>query len=221
LAVYRFDILGSPNVGIYALATDTYVLVPAGMAEGKREKIRKFLKVEVYPVDIGESKLNGVLAAGNTHGIALPYYSTEDEVCLLKRDLHINVERLSSKKTALGNLILLNDKGALVDPAFTPSEVKTLTDIFDVEVHPTTIARLPYVGSFAAATNRGALLHPLVEEEEKVVVAKVLGVSVDVGTVNGGVPYVASGILANSQGAIVGSAMTGPEVFIISNLFEL
>ncbi|MEM3737045.1 MAG: translation initiation factor IF-6 [Candidatus Bathyarchaeia archaeon] len=222
MTIHRFEILGSPNLGIYALATDTYALVPTGVSEGKLAKIRKVLGVDVCQIDVGESKLNGVLAAGNTHGIALPYYSSEEEVRLLKRELRdINVERLAGKKTALGNLILLNDKGAVVDPSFQPSEMRALADIFDVEVHPAEIAHLPYVGSFAAATNRGALLHPHAEEEEKALITEVLKVPVDVGTVNGGVPYVASGILVNVRGALVGSTTTGPEILIISNIFEV
>jgi len=221
LAIYRADILGSPNIGICALATDAYALVPIGMAENKRQEISKVLGVEVYPIDLGGSKLNGVLAAGNSHGLILPYYAEREEVRFLEKNLHINVARLPGKKTALGNLILLNDKGAVVDPTFTPSEVKTLIDLFDVEVRAAQIALLPFVGSFAVATNRGALLHPHAEEEEKATIAEVLRVPVDVGTVNGGVPYVASGILANSRGVLVGSATTGPEILVISNLFGL
>jgi translation initiation factor 6 len=71
----------------------------------------------------------------------------------------------------------------------------------------------------AVATNKGALAHPMLKNKEREVLQEVLKVPVDVGTVNRGIPFVASGLVANERGAIVGSVTTGPEIFIISNLF--
>jgi translation initiation factor 6 len=49
----------------------------------------------------------------------------------------------------------------------------------------------------------------------------VLKVPVDVGTVNCGVPYVATGLLGNSYGAVVGLLTTGPEMFIIGQALDV
>jgi translation initiation factor 6 len=46
-------------------------------------------------------------------------------------------------------------------------------------------------------------------------------VPVDVGTVNCGIPYVATGLVANSNGAVVGLLTTGPEMFIIGHALDV
>ena len=82
------------------------------------------------------------------------------------------------------------------------------------------INSLPYVGSLAATSNKAVLTHPMIKEEERDLLANVLKVHVDVGTVNGGSPFVKSGLLVNDSGAVIGNLTTGPEIFIISNLFN-
>ena len=64
------------------------------------------------------------------------------------------------------------------------------------------------------------LAHPLLQDQERDLIEDVLKVPVDVGTINGGVPFVASGLLANDFGVLIGPPTKGPEIVIISNLFE-
>jgi translation initiation factor 6 len=45
-------------------------------------------------------------------------------------------------------------------------------------------------------------------------------VTVEHSTVNGGMPYVKSGLLANNKGVVVGGNTTGPEVLRIKAGFE-
>jgi translation initiation factor 6 len=65
------------------------------------------------------------------------------------------------------------------------------------------------------------LSHPLVKEEEKKTLQNVFKVPIDVGTVNCGIPYVGTGLIANSRAAIAGSMTTGPETFIIGNALDV
>ena len=43
------------------------------------------------------------------------------------------------------------------DPRLKPAEIKKISEALGVEVVPTEIAALPYVGSLAVATNKGVL----------------------------------------------------------------
>ena len=99
--------------------------------------------------------------------------------------------------------------------------MKRIADALGVEAVPCEIAGLPYVGSLAAATNKGVLAHPLLADEEKKVLEDVLKVPVDVGTINCGIPYVGTGLLGNSHDAVAGSMTTGPEMFIIGNALDV
>jgi translation initiation factor 6 len=133
-----------------------------------------------------------------------------------------NIARITCKRTALGNLLLANDRGALASENLMRERraIQQIRDALDVEIVAGEIAGLPYVGSLATATNRGVLAHPLLKTDERRVILDVLKAPVDVGTVNGGVPFVASGLLANEHGVLIGPLTTGPEVMIISNVLD-
>ncbi len=77
------------------------------------------------------------------------------------------------------------------------------------------------MGSLATATNKGVLTHPLLREEEQKLLGDVLKVHVDVGTVNCGIPYVATGLIGNRHGAVAGYITTGPELFIIGQALDM
>ena len=57
--------------------------------------------------------------------------------------------------------------------------------------------------------------------EEQKILKGVLKVHVDVGTINCGIPYVATGLLGNSYGAVAGFLTTGPETFIIGQALDV
>jgi translation initiation factor 6 len=220
LEIFSVEISGSPNIGVYSKATDNYLIVPSKIATKDFLKISNVLDTIVVNSFIGDSILIGVLVAANSHGILLPHYALKNEIKHLIEETGVNVKKVESRKTAMGNLILANDYGAIIDEQlYEPTLVKTIGDILDVEVVAGTIMNLPYVGSLAIATNKGVLAHPMIIDEEKALIEDVLRVPVERGTINGGVPYVSSGMIANIKGVVVGNVTTGPELFIISNLF--
>jgi len=221
LPLFLFNIFGSASIGFYSLATDTMVIIPSQVPKTKAQKVGDWLKVKVVSTTIGESLLIGALACANSNGIVLPHFTQEKEVEAIKSASDINVTVMDTKKTAYGNLILANDYGAVVDPRLGRKDVTKIEDTLGVEVVAGEIAGLPYIGSLATATNKGVLAHPLLKEEEQKVLKDVLKVPVDVGTVNCGIPYVATGLIGNKCGAVAGSMTTGPELFIIGQALDV
>jgi len=183
----------------------------------KAQEIADWLKNKLIYTSIGGSVLCGALACANSNGMLLPNYVREEELSQIKSAYEGNLTVMETKKTAYGNLVLVNDKGAVVDPRLKPTEIKQISEALGVEVVPTEIAGLPYVGSLAVATNKGVLAHPMLKDEERKILEEVFKVPVDVGTVNCGVPYVGTGLIANSQASVAGSMTTGPEMFIIEH----
>ena len=204
------------------LATNSYIIVPVEMDGAKVEKLEKNLKGEVIRTSIGGSRLIGVLAVANSNGILLPHYAHDDEVETIKSIVKVNVEKIISKRNALGNLILVNDYGALIDAELMKERgvVKKIEDLLGVEVVGGEIAGLPYVGSLAVTTNKGVLTHPMLMEKECELLRDVLKVPVGRGTINFGIPFVSSGLIANEKGIAIGNLTTGPEMIIISNIFD-
>ncbi len=221
MALYLFDVFGNASIGVYSLVNDRIAIIPPQVPESKRQKVEEWLKVKVVATTVGKSLVTGALACSNSNGIILPPFAQEDEIEAIKSASDLNVTVMNTKKTAYGNMVLANDKGAIADPRLEQGAVNKIADTLGVEVVTGKIAGLPYVGSLAAATNKGVLAHPLLKEGERKVLEDVLKVPVDVGTVNCGIPYVSTGLLGNSHGAMVGTLTTGPEMFIIGQALDV
>jgi translation initiation factor 6 len=224
LTIIKTDILGTANIGIYCTACNKVIIIPTKVSGAKTEKLAECLKAPVVSTGIGDTALVGVFIVANSNGIAVPEFTSDDEIKAIKSVFEGNVERVASKQNALGNLVLANDKGAIVSEMlamFEEDAFKKLKDVLGVEMVKGTVADLPYVGSLAKVTNKGGLVHPMATEKELQLLSDVLKVQMDVGTINGGIPFISSGILANDNGAIVGNLTTGPEVLIISNILDV
>ena len=190
-----------------------------GYAETKAEKLAKYLEVEPLYTAVANTRLLGALMSINNHGVLLPTTAYQDEYDFLKNETKLEVGVLDSKYTALGNVICANDKGAIVSPWLSKSDVETIKQILDVEVVQKRIAGLNQVGAMMVANNSGAVIHPEADEEDMKMFANVLGVHIEHSTINGGVPFVESGILANNKAVVVGSMTTGPEIMMLTRAF--
>jgi translation initiation factor 6 len=221
LAVYLSSIVGSASIGVYSLATEKVVVIPKAVPRKKAERLAEWLKVKLVHTSIAGSMLAGAFVCANSNGILLPISVCEEELAAVKACFEGNVTILETKKTAYGNLVLANDFGAVVDPRLKDPTIKQISDTLGVETVKAEVAGLPYVGSLAVATNKGVLAHPLLKDTERRLLEKVLKVPVDVGTVNCGIPYVGTGLIANSHAAVAGSLTTGPEMFIIGNALDV
>ncbi len=221
MPIHLMDLMGSPNIGVYCLTTDTFALIPTYVPQTKIQRIEMLLGVEAIRINLGGSILNGVLAVANSNGIVLPPFADPRDERRLRSIEDYNVARVNSRETAFGNLVLANDFGGIYDSELPNSVIKTLGDVLGVEMVSSFIAKLPYVGALAAANNHGVIAHPLLEEDERELIEDVLKVPTTVGTTNGGVPIVKSGMLANNRVALVGSYTTGPELVIIGQALSL
>ncbi len=221
MTVYLSSIVGSASIGVYSLATENIVVIPRMVPQQKAQEFADWLNVKLAYTSISGSVLAGALVCANSNGLLAANSIREEELVAIKAVFEGNITVMDTRKTAYGNLVLASDKGAVVDPRFKEAEIKRISETLCVEAVPTEIAGLPYVGSLAVATTKGVLAHPLLKDDEKKTLENVFKVPVDVGTVNCGVPYVATGLLANSHAAVAGSMTTGPEMFIIGNALDV
>lgn len=221
MPIEQATIYGSEYVGAFSLATDKYALIPKDADEKFRRIVEENLEVPTYRVNIGASPLIGVLAAGNSYGLLLPFITLVEEFELLKRELGVEVAILPSVKTALGNMILVNDRAAIVHEDFTKNEIKVIEDVLNVEVVKGSLGGIKLVGSVAVANSKGALLHPMTSDEEAKRVSDVMKVRVDVGTVMMGSYLLRVAMVLNSKGAIIAPTTTGPELARIEQVLFL
>ncbi len=208
---------GDPNIGLYGFATDDYCLL--GLEPNKKilKQIKKTLKTNIKFSTIAGTELSGIFIAGNKNGIILPKIIEDHELKNLKK-LGLNLEIIKSRQTALGNLILCNDKGCLISEKLKRFK-KKISDALDCEVDTGKIINLDIIGSVATASNKGCLCHREAREEEMVKIEEILKVKVDVGTVGYGSPFIRSGLIVNSKGVIFSELSTGPEIGRFEEVF--
>lgn len=209
------DFSGDNNLGMYVRTTEKFAIAASFLSAKDVERISKNLGVQVFQSSIAGSDLPGIFVAANSNGIVLPWIIYNGELELfknLKKIFGVNISVLKTKFTAVGNLVLCNDRGALISKVFSRQNGKKISDALGVEVHATAVAGLKTVGACGVATNKGCLLHRDAEEEEINRAEKNLGVKADIGTANFGSPFVGSCVTANSRGALIGSQTTGPEI---------
>jgi translation initiation factor 6 len=171
--------------------------------------------------NIGGCALLGVLITSNSNGIVLPHTIHDHELKAVQDTLIMRVTVAQERWTALGNIVLANDNGAVIHPGAPESLAKTITETLDVDVVTATIGGLPYVGSLAVATNKGVLANHAITDREREVIEKALKVPVEPGTINGGVQYIRAGLLANTKGAVVGPLTSGPEMMAITRTLAI
>jgi translation initiation factor 6 len=196
-------------------------MIPRMVPQQKAQEFADWLKTKLVYTSISGSVLIGALACANSNGMLLPQSVREEELTEIRKVFDGTITIMETKKTAYGNIVLASDKGAIADPRIKEDALKKIAETLGVEVLQTEIAGLPYVGSLATVTNKGVLAHPLLKDEERKILEQAFKVPVDVGTVNCGIPYVGTGLLANSHGAVAGSMTTGPEMFIIGNAMDV
>ncbi len=211
--IAKTTILGNSGLGVFALSTEDFSIVPYSVKESSLKVISDTLSVKVIQTTIANSVLVGTMIVGNSKVIFVPQNIKEKEYKILEESLsdQTKLVELNTKYTALGNLIVMNDKGAIVSDMLEKNAQKQIQDELNIEITVGNLLGSPLVGSLAMSTNRGALVHPLLSEEEIKEVASILRVKADVCTINRGIPYPRVGIIANSKGAVIGTDSTGPE----------
>ena len=208
-------------MGLFTRTNDNTLLLPFGFAETKTNKLKEYLDVEkIIHVSVAGTRLMGPMTVMNNNGILLPSTVSDEEIQILKQT-GLNVERLKSKFTAIGNLISANDKGAIVSNLFKGEVNQDIKDTLGVPIQTMSIGGFVQVGSMVVATNAGAIVHPKANDAEISRISEILQVEAEPATVNGGSPYLSSGLIANFSSVIVGNLTTGPELIMISRALKV
>jgi translation initiation factor 6 len=218
MTIVRTDFEGDVNVGAFGSITDKFVFTSPNMSEKSMNTIERTFNLPLIQATVATTDIVGIMSVSNSNGILVPYTTTDDELEIIKRSSDVKVDWIESKMTALGNIILANDNGAICHPEFDANARRKITDVLDVEVVQGTIAKLPIVGASTLATSKGAIIHPMATDDEISQVAQMLKVDVEVGTINRGSPYTRLGVLANMDGMIAGSDTTGVELAHVSQV---
>jgi translation initiation factor 6 len=219
LDIYKYDVYRGPNIGIYTKVNDSFVLIPNGFALTKAKTLSEYLKTEYLFASIANTRLIGTMMVLNNRGILLPGTCLQYEVDYLKKSTGLNIGILDIKHNALGNLMCVNDKGGVISPKIPKEVLKNIQDTLGIEVIQKKVAGYHQAGVMVCANNTGGIIHPETDDEDIKSISDVLKVKLEPATINGGIPYISSGILANNKSVVVGNLTNGPEIMMLTRAF--
>jgi len=220
MGIYKYNIYRTPNIGIFLKTNDKLLLVPKGLAHTKVNNLVSLLNVKHLAISIANTRLLGPLIVMNNNSILVPRIIEDVELDDLK-STGLDAIILNTLETSLGNLIVMNDRCAIISTKLSKDIANEIKDRLSIEVVQMQFGDYYQVGSMIVATNKGAAVHPIVNDKDVEFLASVLHVHVEPATVNNGIPFIASGVVANSNNVIVGSLTTGPELVMLSRAFSV
>ncbi|NOQ55683.1 MAG: translation initiation factor IF-6 [Nanohaloarchaea archaeon] len=214
MRVLKTTLNGDPNVGLYGMATDRFAIISDQKAD--RDEISEALGVPVIVTRLARTDLTGIFIAANSNGVLLPdiiekkeLETITDGIKKISKDIKVKV--IATTNTALGNLIICNDRAAVIS-TLLEDQKDLIAETLKVPVTVSDLMDLSIIGSICISTNRGFLMNMHAEKEDFELVEKNIKVEGDIGTVNFGGPFIRSGLIANSNGYLVGNQTTGPEI---------
>jgi len=202
-----FSIDGSAYIGVFAISTESVLLLPSPISDNLAMEMGRALKVKALKTSVAETSLIGCLAVGNSNGFIFSPYTLDSELQQIE-DL-VGSEGSGEKITrlperdrlnAVGNVILANDTVALVHPRLSAKTVELVEQTLDVKVYKGTIGGLNTVGMAAVATNKGILAHRNASKVELEFLEDIFELPAEIGSVNFGVPLIGAALLANKKG---------------------
>jgi len=214
MAIYQTDFLGEGYLGLFGFATDKYCLISQRLSENQIDKIEKHLGVETIQTPIFNFSLSGIMSAGNSHAVLLPYLVEDNELARIKK--RVKAAIVPDKFTALGNLIAINDHGGVISDVFSPRAKSIIDDTLGFKTVQGKIGESSEVGAVCVATNKGFVVTPDASDSEVKHLEEIFGVPGGRASANMGSKLVGVCIIANSNGFIISEETTPIEIEYIN-----
>ena len=199
---------GDPNIGLYAVATDSICLIP-NIKKWVEDILVENLQVKTLRTTIANTNVLGIFCAGNSNGLILPEFVSKKELSPIKKQSEVMI--IKGSYNAIGNLILANDNGCIISDKIKKYKDE-ISDFLKVKVAVKNFGELDIVGSLAVANKKGCALSKFVDKKDLEIIETALRVKADYSTINFGSSFLRSGMLANSNGVVIGDQTTGPEM---------
>lgn len=220
MSLEKLRVFGNPNIGVYIFTNNSITLVPEGVEDSVKKVLKNVLRTDIIEARVADSTLLGVFVAGNDRAVLLPKIAREEELDKL-RSAGVPAKIVQTTFTALGNVILTNNKFALLHPELSDREVDLIKSELGVpSARKGTLAKIPTVGSLGVLNDFSGVFHPDLNNTELKYLESLFEVRAGTATVNFGVGFVKVGLVANNNGAVVGELTTGPEIMRILEILS-
>ncbi len=210
---------GNASIGAFCRANNKVAFLASDSSYKLEKAISSNLSVEVIRTSIFNSPIVGMYSAMNSNHIILPGFVEEKE--LESFSAFVEPIVMNTRENAWGNLIAMNDRGAIASPYLSKEVVNYIKDSLGIEVVVSSIAGYKSVGAVLYATNKGAVVSYNASDDELNLIKDVLKVSPLTASINMGSQFLSLGLIANDNGYVVGELTTGVEIARIEEGLDL
>jgi translation initiation factor 6 len=208
---------GDTNIGVFCRVLDDIAIIPAEAPDTFKEAVRAALDIDLVETFVQGSSIIGSLLVGNRNGMVVSGLANKDEVGLLSQ--YREVMLLTGTMNAAGNVILVNDKVAIIHPEMEKEKAQEIGEFLGVDVLQKSLGGIKTVGMAGAATSKGVIVPPRSTEQEIARIEEFCGVPVGTGTINMGSGLIGTGLLVNARGYLAGAQTSGFELGRIEDVF--
>ena len=201
----------NPNIGLYMFVNDKICLLGMPVTELKKKEIEDVLKVPVHMISVLGTELVGVFIAGNDDYLFVPdMYDYElEKIRSIAEKAKMKVIVLNDKLNTLGNNMCVGEDIIIINSDYSVSFMAALKKSTDYEIFKFKNSEFKSAGGLMVhIKNRYYVSQEVNEDEIKPILKKIKGV----GTVNKGAAFVASGVVGNKNGLLLGSACSTVEI---------
>lgn len=203
---------GNPNVGLYGYAHGEQCIIGERLGKQLRDDVGTTLRCTLHESTIAGTPMPGVFLAGNTRAVLAPSILFPHELAALKK-AGLPVVTIETTHTCLGNNIVANEHGALVNPEFSDTEVAAIGDALGVPAKRIEIAGTTTPGACIVLHGEKGVIHrDAAQHELEMARATLKLTSLERASINLGSAYLRAGILNSDGGLIVGDQSGGPEI---------
>jgi translation initiation factor 6 len=216
LRIYRASVRKSSFIGVYCSVFGDKAIASPVVPTGFKMKLRDLLRAEAAITTVGSVSSVGMMIAMNSRGFVVPKTANDDELAALEQ--HSKVLVVEDKMSALGNLIVANDKGAVISDLISEHAASQISDFLGVDHIRMSVGKYRTIGSLFAVSNEAGIASPLVDEKTLAQVSSALQIKMVPTTVNDGERLVKLGVLLNDRAIVVGKNTNGVELMSLQAL---
>lgn len=212
----KTKILGSNYIGLFGIANDNLCFLPPNIDLKAEKIVAQTMDVKTVKTSLYGSELLSVFAKMNNKFCVLPDFVSKKEIETIEKEIKVKI--IKTEK-AIGNLIELNDTGAIISKT---AEINIVNELKkeNLLVEQMNLARTDAIGSALVSTNKGFVISPNATIEEIEIIEKTLKIKGGSSTANTGDSLIRNSILANKKGFIAGENTTGFELNRIDEALE-
>lgn len=201
----------NPNIGLYMFANDKFCIIGEKLEKAKQEQIEDILQVPVYVVSTLSTSLVGVFVTGNNDYLFIPeiqnHEKEEFEKIAKKHDMKLIT--LTNRLNTLGNNICVGADTLIVNDEYSEKFIESIQKETKYKIIKLEHDKYKAAGAMCKYLNgKYFVSQELNEQDVYEIIKQVAGV----GTVNSGSNFIASGMIGNKNGILIGSLSSTIEI---------